>query len=70
MPKKNKKGGASFAPFVTGFKENMSDNLYLDNLEHQVLLKINIHLKSPLSGYENTYDPDAWNKDKIRTNHN
>ena len=48
MPiKKNKKGGASFAPFVTGFQKNMTDNLYLDNLEHQVLLNINVHLKSP-----------------------
>ena len=75
MPKrkvkgKRKKGGASLGPFVTGLRENMSVNLYLDNLEHQVLLKINVYLKSPLSGSENPYDPDAWNQDKIRTNNN
>ena len=70
MPKKKKIGGASFAPFVTGFQKNMSDDLYLDNLEHQVLLKIKVHIKSPLSGSENPYRPLAWNQDKIRTNNN
>ena len=67
MPKKNKKGGASFAPFVTGFKENMSDILYLDNLEHQVLLKMHwFETVGPAAHHDKTQRCDVYGQKHLR----